>query len=98
MSRIRKMESDAVNAARDIAQTVGRRFAPNIDLENRFPAETIEALREAGLLGLLVPKTADGMGGRFSDACEIAVTLGRECLSTALIWAMHSQQIAIMSD
>jgi acyl-CoA dehydrogenase len=85
-------------AAREIARDVARRFASRVDAEDRFPIEAIAALRAAGLLGLLVPASAGGVGGSFADACDIAATLGGECLSTALIWAMHSQQIAIMSD
>ena len=92
------MESDAVAAARRVAKTVVRRFAREVNRDNRFPAEAIEGLRQTGLLGLLVPKAAGGIGGRFSDACEIAVRLGYECTSTAMVWCMHSQQVAIMAD
>lgn len=89
---------DSLVVARQVARDVARRFAYSVDGDNRFPTEAVEALRETGLLGLLVPKVADGRGGRFADACEVAITLGRECVSTALIWAMHSQQVVIIAD
>lgn len=90
--------SDAVATARVLARDVVRRHAGAVDAENRFPLEAFAALRESGLIGLLVPQSAGGIGGRFADACEIAAALGEECLSSALIWAMHSQQIAVMAD
>jgi len=93
-----KTAGDPLSSARQVAQGVARRFASSVDRENRFPAEAVEALRDAGLLALLVPKATEGMGERFSDACEVAMILGEECVSTALIWAMHSQQIAIIAD
>lgn len=94
----RHLKGDALAAARRAAQEVARRFAASVDAENRFPAESVEALRETGLLSLLVPAAAGGAGARFADACEVGIALGRECVSTALVWAMHSQQIAIMAD
>ncbi len=87
-----------VTVARRIAADVARRFAAAVDGEDRFPVEAVEALRGAGLLALLVPRSAGGAAGRFGDACEVAIALGAECLSTGLIWAMHSQQVAIMAD
>lgn len=89
---------DAIAAGRRVAREVARGASSSVDSENRFPVEAVEALRDTGLFALLVPEMAGGMGGRFADACEVAIALGRECLSTALIWAMHSQQIAIMAD
>src|SRR5262245_14573009 len=88
----------AVEVAREIAREVAGPAAPEVDRENRFPSEAFEALREERVLGLLVPEHLGGLGGRITDACDIATALGAECLSTALIWAMHSQQLAIMAD
>jgi alkylation response protein AidB-like acyl-CoA dehydrogenase len=91
------MELTAVARARRIAD-VARASAAAVDAENRFPREAVCALREEGLLGLLAPVSLGGGGGSFAEACEIAMLLGAECLSTALIWAMHTQQVAIMAD
>jgi acyl-CoA dehydrogenase len=95
---IQHLEEEALREAQQVALEVARRFAATVDRENRFPTEAVDALRSAGLLALLVPKSLNGIGGRFADACEVAIMLGRECVSTALIWAMHSQQVAIMAD
>ena len=98
MTTSRSADAPVIAAARQVAHGPARRFASAVDRENRFPSEAVEALRDAGLLGLLVPKDAHGMGGSFADACQVAIVLGNECLSTALIWAMHSQQVAIIAD
>jgi acyl-CoA dehydrogenase len=91
---LRPDAADEVSAAVDVA----RRFAASVDEENRFPAEALEALRSAGLLGFLVPARHGGRNGDFSQACRIAARLGSACLSTALIWAMHNQQVMIIAD
>lgn len=93
-ARLRADADDQVSAA----VAVARRFAASVDAENRFPAEALDALRGAGLLGLLVPASQGGRGGGFSEACRIAARLGSGCLSTALIWAMHNQQVMIIAD
>jgi acyl-CoA dehydrogenase len=72
--------------------------AAAVDAENRFPHEAIDALRGARLLGLLAPTDAGGLGGSINEAAAIAEILGGACMSTALIWGMHCQQVAIMAD
>jgi len=83
---------------RRLAAATARRFAAAVDAENRFPVEAVDVLRDGGLLGLLVPSSLGGGGGTLSDACAIAAELASGCLSTGLIWAMHSQQVLIMAD
>jgi alkylation response protein AidB-like acyl-CoA dehydrogenase len=91
-------ESGHVAAARRLASEVVAPHAAAVDAENRFPHEAVDALREARLLGLLAPVAAGGPGGSIGEACAIAEILGGACMSTALIWGMHSQQVAIMAD
>ncbi len=65
-----------------------------IDEQAIFPARNLSALRESGLLGLLVPASSGGLGGDLRDMVAVAASLASECLSTAMIWAMHCQQVA----
>jgi acyl-CoA dehydrogenase len=65
-----------------------------IDEQATFPARGLAALRESGLLGLLVPAEYGGLGGGLPDLAEVAGGLAAQCLSTAMIWAMHCQQVA----
>ncbi|MFD8337924.1 acyl-CoA dehydrogenase family protein [Streptomyces solisilvae] len=66
--------------------------AVKTDTQAAFPESGLQALRESGLLGLLVPEEYGGLGGDLADLVEIAGLLASGCLSTAMIWAMHCQQ------
>lgn len=98
MTRSETDPSRCITAARELAADVVAPAAAAVDRESRFPHESVSALREAGLLSLLVPTDAGGGGGSIREACAITEILGGACMSTALIWAMHSQQVAIMAD
>ncbi|APS20092.1 MULTISPECIES: acyl-CoA dehydrogenase family protein [Streptomyces] len=66
--------------------------AARTDAQAAFPEAGLQALRESGLLGLLVPEEYGGMGGDLTDLVDVAGLLAGGCLSTAMIWAMHCQQ------
>jgi acyl-CoA dehydrogenase len=86
---------DPSATATNLAPTL-RRNASEIDRLARFPKENLNALRESGLLGLLVPRRDGGLGGNLADLVEVAGILAGGCLSTALIWAMHCQQVDVV--
>lgn len=90
-------EEALIEAASDISQRVLGGWAAEIDRQNRFPQESIDALREAGLLGFFVPASHGGYDGTIRAYSRIAALLGAGCLSTALIWAMHCQQVAVLA-
>ena len=87
-----------LDRAGEIGRTVLPRWAALVDAENRFPIESVAALRDAGLLGYFIPPELGGIGGDIRTYCDIAELLGRECLSTALIWVMHAHQTAVLVD
>lgn len=64
-----------------------------VDQRAAFPSDGMQALRDSGLLGLLVPTEFGGFGGNAVDLVDVAQTLASGCLSTAMIWAMHCQQV-----
>lgn len=70
--------------------------ADDVDRAARFPVESLTALREAGYLGYLVPTEHGGMGGDLAGLVETAQSLAGGCLSTAMIWAMHCQQVDVL--
>ncbi|GAA5078417.1 acyl-CoA dehydrogenase family protein [Streptomyces similanensis] len=73
-----------------------REDAPRIDDAAAFPVRGLTALRESGLMGLLVPREYGGLGGDLADLAHVARDLAGECLSTAMIWAMHCQQVTAL--
>jgi acyl-CoA dehydrogenase len=87
-----------IDRAGEIATTTVRQWAFAVDDENRFPTESVAALRDAGLLGYFVPRDLGGLGGDVGTYCRIAQLLGRECVSTAIVWAMHANQVATLAD
>ncbi|NJQ01092.1 acyl-CoA/acyl-ACP dehydrogenase [Streptomyces sp. PLAI1-29] len=73
-------------------ELVGR-HAREVDRDARFPTESMAALRRNGYLGYLVPAEYGGMGGSLNGLVSDAKDLAGACMSTALIWAMHCQQV-----
>ncbi|UNS95080.1 acyl-CoA/acyl-ACP dehydrogenase [Streptomyces tubbatahanensis] len=70
-----------------------RKYAAEVDERARFPVESFGALRESGLLGLVVPGEYGGPGAGLDAFADVAQVLGGGCLSTALAWVMHCQQV-----
>jgi acyl-CoA dehydrogenase len=91
-------ESVLVDTARCISQDVLAKWAPDVDAQKRFPHESMVALHEANLVGFFVPEQYGGLNGNLRTFRQIAAVLGESCLSTALVWAMHCQQVAILAN
>jgi acyl-CoA dehydrogenase len=75
---------------RELAQGEVRPYAAEVDRDHRFPDEAIEAAREAGLLGLLIPRAYGGAG---LDAIAFAICieeLAQACASTSVIVDVHT--------
>lgn len=84
--------SDLCRDAALTAVNVLRTYAAEVDDQARFPVESFAALRETGLLGLVVPTEYGGAGAGLDSYVDVAQILGGGCLSTALAWVMHCQQ------
>ncbi|MGH9131200.1 MAG: acyl-CoA dehydrogenase family protein [Acidimicrobiales bacterium] len=68
---------------------VAAAHALEVDRDGRFPAETVEALRSSGLLGLVGPTELGGMGQGLRAAAEVVEALARHCGSSAMVLMMH---------
>ncbi|AEV87126.1 acyl-CoA dehydrogenase [Actinoplanes sp. SE50] len=86
------LRSDVRQRAEAVLPTLAA-HATRIDAEALFPVESLDCLRSSGLMGLLVPVEHGGLGGGIPDLIEVAGLLASRCLSTAMIWAMHCQQV-----
>ena len=78
------------DAVREVAQGVVRLRASEVDRDHRFPDEAIEAAKEAGLMGVLIPQEYGGAG---LDAIAFAVCieeLAQACASTSVIVDVHT--------
>jgi alkylation response protein AidB-like acyl-CoA dehydrogenase len=70
--------------------------AAEVDRERVFPAAGIEALGEAGGLGLVVAPGEGGAGGGLADLAEACETVGAACASTGMVFLMHSVAAAAL--
>ncbi|MEI9916981.1 MAG: acyl-CoA dehydrogenase family protein [Methylovirgula sp.] len=93
-------EETATNARADLASRgarvveVAAAHAASVDVEARFPTAAIEAMREGGLLSLMVPQDLGGEGLPLSAIADVCYTLGQACSATAMIFAMHHSAAA----
>ena len=71
--------------------------AAEIDREGRWPHENFQALAQAGLLGLTVPRQFGGLGQGFTGLVTVVQELARACSSTALCYGMHCVASKVLS-
>jgi alkylation response protein AidB-like acyl-CoA dehydrogenase len=73
-----------------LADEALRPHAAAVDLEERFPQEGFDAVREAGLWALNVPRAFGGLEADAVSSCLVVEELARGCASTGalmLTWA-----------
>lgn len=63
--------------------------AAQTDQLARFPRAAVDALGEAGLLGLISAEEVGGMGLGVAQACRVVERIARDCPSTAMVVTMH---------
>ena len=71
--------------ARAFAQEVVRPRAAAIDRDELYPWDIVEALAEAGFLGMTMPKALGGQGRSFLDAVLVIEEMAKSCTVTARI-------------
>jgi acyl-CoA dehydrogenase len=76
---------------------VAEEHASTTDAAAAFPDEALTAMRQTGLLGLMVPAEFGGGGGSLTDLVDTTIALGKADLSVAMIFAMHCQQVVVLA-
>jgi acyl-CoA dehydrogenase len=89
-------ESYASIASRIGAEVSGP-AAEDVDVNARFPHESVAAFRESGLLSAMVPTELGGRGARPSEIAAAVRAIAAHCCSSALVLAMHSMEISNLS-
>jgi alkylation response protein AidB-like acyl-CoA dehydrogenase len=72
-----------------VADEVLAVHADDVDRAGRWPAESVEALGKAGLLGLTVVDSLGGAGAGPGVFATVTQALAERCASTAMIYLMH---------
>lgn len=83
--------------ASDIAFDVLARNAEAVDRDAAWPAEGMNALAQAGLMGLHIPLRLGGHEQGMLALSVITEELGRVCSSTAMCFGMHSIAAKVMA-
>lgn len=86
-----------VAVARDVAQMVTAPAAADDDRDARWPAATMHALGEGGLLGLTAPPDVGGLAGGMRGLVAVTEVLARESASAGLCFAMHCVGTAVIA-
>ena len=85
------------HAMRRIATEIAAPLASDIDTKARFPLETVEALRDAGLLSAGVPRSLGGAGCSMMELAQLCSTLSQACGSSGMVLAMHYIQLGCLA-
>jgi alkylation response protein AidB-like acyl-CoA dehydrogenase len=97
MDQVQPMDSTRTFDIVELAERLGQHFTvhANPDDEDRFVADNLRALKEAGLVEAGVPRELGGGGASVDELAEMLRALARHCASTALAFSMHTHQVAI---
>ena len=86
-----------LEATRRVGADVAALHAAEVDKKGRFPAETLEALREAGVLSAAVPRDFGGAGCTLLELAQLCSTLSQACGSSGMVLAMHYIQLGCIA-
>ncbi|HLH66944.1 MAG TPA: acyl-CoA dehydrogenase family protein [Solirubrobacteraceae bacterium] len=86
-------ESRLLSDVGEIARRVAAPAAEEVDRLGRFPAQTVDALRERSALSAPVPEALGGAGACTATIAACCRELGRACGSSAMVFAMHHIQL-----
>lgn len=88
---------DLETTTREIVEGVILPGAEATDREARWPAEGMQALKEARITALNVPSRLGGHGQGLAGLASIVETIARGCPSTAMCFAMHCVGTAVIA-
>lgn len=91
-----KLRSLQHTAEQLTAQQIAPR-AEQVDRDYLWPAHSMKALADAGLMGLQVPEHLGGHGQGLLALTVIAETIGKACPSSALCFGMHCVGTAVIA-
>ena len=75
---------------KDFAETEVKPLAQEVDELERFPAETVEKMAKMGLMGIIVPREYEGVGGDYRMYIGAVEELSKHCATTGVILSAHT--------
>ena len=76
--------------AREVAEKYVRPLAAKYDRAQEYPWEIKQAIAEAGLMGVWIPKEYGGSGGGIIDLCICVEELSRACGGVGVLYAVNA--------
>jgi alkylation response protein AidB-like acyl-CoA dehydrogenase len=89
MYRLNSDQQAIVDRAKEVAEGPIKAYADRVDGEAAFPRESIQALGQAGLLGLTIAPEYGGLGQGLRVATAVLDEIGQRCASTGMVYLMH---------
>ena len=90
-------DSTFLEQVREIADEVAAKHAGDVDLNARFPKESIDALKAIGALSAFLSPDLGGLGVSFGALAEACFILGKRCGASAMVFAMHQIQVVTLA-
>jgi alkylation response protein AidB-like acyl-CoA dehydrogenase len=87
---------NVLQALEPIVREVIAPAATEIDQHARYPHAALQALGQAGLLGLLSAREVGGLGRGLPEAVQVVERIARECPCTAMVLTMHYCGVALI--
>lgn len=72
--------------------------AARVDASGEYPTHTFDALRAAGLMGLVTPVEYGGLGSSPGEAARVVERIARECGSSAMVVCMHYSGAFVLAE
>jgi alkylation response protein AidB-like acyl-CoA dehydrogenase len=85
-----------LDALDEVTEKVIGPAAREVDESASFPRASVDALSEAGLLGLVSAEEVGGVGGTMADAVTAIERIARACASSAMVVCMHYAATAVL--
>lgn len=80
-----------------IADEVAAKHAADVDVDARFPKESVDALKQMGALSAFLSPNLGGRGVSFAALAEACFVLGKRCGASAMVFAMHQIQVVTLA-
>ena len=82
--------------AKSVAKKSLEPLAAQVDQEGSYPRESLKAVADAGLMGLLIPKHLGGPGEGILTYAMVLEELAQGCASTAMVVCMHMSTLPMI--
>jgi alkylation response protein AidB-like acyl-CoA dehydrogenase len=76
--------------AHEVAEKAVRPIAAELDRTGDYPWSVVQALRDAGLMGLWIPREYGGGGAGVLDLCVVVEELSRACGGVGVAYAVNA--------